>query len=295
MEEYALTALKKEFHIDRIATIHYFEYEKNYSFIGETHDFWELVYVDKGEIEVNMEGVWSPLKQGEVVFHQPNEYHNLRTNGVVAPNIIIVTFACKSRGMKFFQRKFFTLSDAEKHLLAVIIKEARRAFSSPLDDTFLKKLERSKYAEFGAEQMILISLEQLLIMLRRNHSVAAQPNSTVQKRRMEDDAVSNVITFLSENIGSRLNFTQIAEYAGLGATNLKMIFKNRTGQSVMAYFAGMKIDRAKTLIREGNYNITQISALLGYDSIHLFSRRFKQITGMSPTEYGKSVKVEFEE
>lgn len=295
MTEYCLTSLKRDFCISKIATIHYFEYEKNYSFIGESHDFWELVYVDKGEIEINMAGAWSRLKQGEIVFHQPNEYHNLRTNGIVAPNIIIVTFECKSHAMAFFRQKFFALSDAEKHLLAVIIKEARQAFSSPLDDTFLKKLERAESRAFGAEQMILLSLEHLLILLRRNHTALPQANSTVLARRTEDSVVSGVIAYLSENIGSKLTFVQIAEHAGMSGTGLKMIFKRRTGHSVMAYFAEMKIDRAKTLIREGNHTITQIAALLGFDSIHLLSRRFRQITGMSPTEYGKSVKVEFEE
>lgn len=295
MEDYTLIPLKKEFHIRKIATIHYFEYEKDYSFIGEKHDFWELVYVDKGEIEVNMAGTWSPLKQGEIVFHQPNEYHNLRTNGIVAPNIIIISFECKSYAMRFFREKFFTLSDIEKHLLAVIIKEAREAFSSSLDDTFLKKLERSADKKFGAEQIILLSLEHLLLLLRRNNTEQSQTNSSILKRRTEDSVVSSVIRYLTENTGNKLTFTQIAEHAGLSATGLKMMFKKHTGQSVMAYFTEIKIDKAKTLIREGNYNITQIAALLGYDSIHLLSRRFRQITGMSPTEYGKSVKVEFED
>ncbi len=295
MNDYILTSLKKEFHISKIATIHYFEYEKDYSFIGERHNFWELVYVDKGEIEVNMNGSWSRLKQGEIVFHQPNEYHNLRTNGIVAPNIIIVAFECNSRAMSFFRQKFFTLSDTEKHLLAVIIKEARHAFSSPLNDTFLKELKRAEDKFFGAEQMILLSLEHLLILLKRSYAEQPMPNSTVLSRRTEDSVVSGVIDYLTENMGNKLTFAQIAEHAGVSATGLKITFKRQTGQSVMAYFAKMKIDKAKTLIREGNHNITQIAALLGFDSIHLLSRRFRQITGMSPTEYGKSVKVEFED
>ena len=60
---------------------------------------------------------------------------------------------------------------------------------------------------------------------------------------------------------------------------------------VIEYFRNLKVEQAKILIREGNYNFTEISELLGYSSIHYFSRHFKQATGFSPTDYARSIKV----
>ena len=48
--EYESIVLKDEITVRKIYTIHYFEYMKNFEFPGETHDFWELQCVDKGEI-----------------------------------------------------------------------------------------------------------------------------------------------------------------------------------------------------------------------------------------------------
>lgn len=292
--KYQATPLKKEFMVSHIYSVHYFEYEKTYGFLGESHDFWELVYVDKGEILVTANDKKFPLKQGEMLFHEPNEFHNLQANGIVAPNIIIVGFECRSRAMSCFQNRVMRLSDQEKHILSVIIKEASEAFSSPLDATLLPKLTKRTNSIFGCEQLISISLEQLLIMLHRSIEGAQGKSTTTLMRRLTQDTVGAVTEFLTDNLGRKLHFREVAEYAGLSESSLKSLFRLRTGQGVMSYFTSMKIDRAKALIREGNYNITQISMLLGFDSIHQFSRRFKQITGMSPTEYGKSVKVEFE-
>ncbi len=50
-----------------------------------------------------------------------------------------------------------------------------------------------------------------------------------------------------------------------------------------------KNEGSKKYIRSGNMNISQIADKLGYDSIHHFSRQFKLRTGMTPTEYQKSV------
>lgn len=44
--------LQEELHISKVVTIHYFEYTSDYSFPGETHDFWEFLCVDKGEVNV---------------------------------------------------------------------------------------------------------------------------------------------------------------------------------------------------------------------------------------------------
>lgn len=291
--EFRPTRLKRVFTINEIFTVHYFEYEKDYSFKGETHDFWEIVYVDKGEIEIDMDDEKHILTQGEAVFHQPNEYHNLRANGVVAPNLVVITFSCKSPAISFFKKRILPLSDIEKHLLATIVKESLNSFSSTLDNTFLKELTRKDEEFFGSEQMIALSLEQLLISLYRNFD-GIRRNSTTLKRGMEQDLLSNVLTFLQEHICEKLTMVQIADALNVSSTTLKNLFKEKIGEGIMTHFAKMKMDIAKSMIREGSHNVSQISAYLGFDTVHLFSRRFKQLTGMSPTEYGRSVKVDFD-
>ena len=53
----------------------------------------------------------------------------------------------------------------------------------------------------------------------------------------------------------------------------------------------MKINEARRMIRNQSLNFTQIADQLGYTSIHYFSRQFKKITGMSPSEYASSIKL----
>ena len=76
---------RREMAVDAIVTVHYFEYAKNYVFEGEKHDFWELLYVDKGEVEVMADSTGYRLRQGDMIFHKPDEFHNVFANGVVAP------------------------------------------------------------------------------------------------------------------------------------------------------------------------------------------------------------------
>lgn len=85
MPTFVPTIPRREMAVEAIVTVHYFEYAKNYVFEGEKHDFWEFLYVDKGEVEVMADSTGYRLRQGEMIFHKPDEFHNVFANGVVAP------------------------------------------------------------------------------------------------------------------------------------------------------------------------------------------------------------------
>jgi AraC-like DNA-binding protein len=294
--DYVKTILKDEFFINNVITVHYFEFAKDYVFKGEFHDFWEFVYVDKGEVEVMADDKGYKLKQGDMIFHKPNEFHNLWANGKVAPNLIVISFDCRSKSMNYFENKIISVGDTIKKLLASLLKEAMEAFSNPLNLSVTIQLEKKDNSYFGCEQLIKIYLQQILIYLVRkgtNISTEERLSSSV-KERWDEDVVNIVIKFLENNINSNISFEDVCKYSSLGKTNLKMTFKEKTGTSVMEYYKSLKIQEAKNLIRETELNFTQISERLGYTSIHYFSRHFKKVTGMTPSEYSYSVKAKLQ-
>ena len=92
---------EKVFNVEKIITVFYMEFSKDFQYDGEKHDFWEMVYVDKGEMICTADTRTFTLKDGELTFHKPNEFHNLSGNKSTAPNVSIVTFECKSKAMEY--------------------------------------------------------------------------------------------------------------------------------------------------------------------------------------------------
>ena len=76
----------------------------------------------------------------------------------------------------------------------------------------------------------------------------------------------------------------------MSGSSMKKLFKKEAGGGAMRFYNNCKIDRAKQLIREGEHNFTEISEMLAYNSVQYFSRQFKEITGMTPSQYEVSVK-----
>ena len=100
-----------------------------------------------------------------------------------------------------------------------------------------------------------------------------------------------IIDYLNRHITSHVTIDLICKDNLIGRSQLQKLFKEQCNRGIIEYFSILKIEVAKELIRTNHMNFTQISAHLGYTSIHYFSRQFKKIVGMTPSEYASSVKA----
>ena len=285
--------LENSITIDSLYTIHYFEYTNNFYFAGESHDFWEFVYVDKGSVDICMDNQEISLKKGDIAFHQPNEFHKVSTYGHTAPNLVVISFETQNPLMDFFRCKVLKINQREHALLADILNEAKKLFSSPLDDPYLTEMKKREHVPIGTEQLIKIHLEQFLLYLLQRYSTQEKQENTSSLQNTTD-IFKRVSAYMEDNITKRLTIEQICWDNMIGRTKLQKIFHAEVGIGIIDYFSKLKINNAKHMIRDGKLNFSQISEYLGYSSIHYFSRQFKKITGMSPSEYSSSVKSIFD-
>jgi AraC-like DNA-binding protein/quercetin dioxygenase-like cupin family protein len=293
---YISTRLKKEIEITEIVTIHYFEYLKDFVFHGESHDFWELLYVDKGTVMVQADSEHYQLHAGDVIFHRPNEFHALKAIGTKAPNLVAISFLCSSPSMHFFDSKVTTLSSVEKTLIAQIISEARTAFSTPLHIPSVEQVKLSSNAPFGSQQLILLYLEQFLIHIKRHHCDDEKVNNLPSFQEQYRDSSNKsyvfeqILHYLQLHICEQIRISDICNEFSISHSTLHSLFHKNKNCGVIDYFINMKIERAKEIIRDGSMNITEIAHFLSYNSLQHFSKQFKKSTGMSPMEYISSVK-----
>jgi AraC-like DNA-binding protein len=291
---YESIQLEQPIVVNKIVTIHYFEYMSDFYYPGESHDFWEILCVDKGELEVVADTKQFTLRKDQIIFHKPNEFHSLRANGKIAPNLFVISFLCNSKYMQFFENKILHINDSERQLIAQIIIEAKKTFSNQLNDPYFEKLIRYDNVPFASEQLIKISLESILIQLfRRYNSMEKMETifpSTIKKKN-DAETFHQILNYFNNNIHGHVTIEQICKDNLIGRSGLQSLFSSKFDCGVIEYFTRLKIDMAKQLVRDNHMNFTQIADYLGYSSVHYFSRQFKKTTGMTPSEYSSSIKV----
>lgn len=290
--------LRDEIVINRIYSLHYFEYMSDFSFEGESHNFWEFCYVDKGTVGVMSNQTFHVLKKGDISFHKPNEFHNVQANGQTAPNLVVISFACHDKAMDFFKDRILQLDEFERNLLANIIIEGKNIFGSHLDNPYLLALRAKDTPPFGSEQLIKLYLEHFLLHIIRRNTLTPIHNENhalyfpkTTKSKNDSEVFERITHYLETHISSHITIEQICKDNLIGRSQLQKLFQEKAGCGIIDYFSKLKINTAKYMIRNGRLNFTQISEQLGYTSIHYFSRQFKKITGMTPTEYASSIKA----
>ncbi len=291
MDSYVTYKIDTIFDITDIVTVYYLELAKDYVFKGERHDFWEMVYVDKGEIVATVEGNSFVLRENEVMFHKPNEFHAIDTSESKPANIFIISFVCKSEKMKYFEDSKMKVPAKLKKVISSIIDESTQPFVRELQPAVAGLRIEKDSQRIGTMQLVKIYMEQLLIMLIRNQETPKKNKMMfASKEDMENNLVKEIIEYLEGKIYSTVSIEEICEHLHYGRTSICSIFKDITDYTIMQYYTMLKIAEAKILIRQKNYNFGEISEMLSFGSPYYFSKIFKKITGMTPKEYMKSVK-----
>ncbi|MBR5543679.1 MAG: helix-turn-helix transcriptional regulator [Oscillospiraceae bacterium] len=286
--DFKLQAFKVPMRVSSLANIHYFEFTNEYHTEENYHDFCEFLFVDSGSITVNSENYKGNLFVNQFIIHRPNERHSLVGFGSTAPNVIIIGFECKSPELAQFSKQPTTLTPEHKRMLSKIMQEGMSIYEPPYDipnTTYMKK--RREYP-FGADQMIKISLEAFLISLVRDFG--KHENHNISNSEAQDAHIQSVHQYITEHFSEKIALDSLCFLFGTNKSSLCHNFKTAYGMTILEYIHYLRIKEAKRLLREKNMSVTQISEVLGFESVHYFCRLFRKYTRLTPTQYEKSVK-----
>lgn len=276
--------------ITKIVTIHYFEFGKDFNFHLEKHDFWEMVYIDSGQANVVVKNKTHLLNQGDVIFIRPNLPHKLCGDCKNSFNAFIISFTSNSNSLNLFSDNVLNVPKPLRKYIALIMSEGENVFILKKNNPYITEMEMHKDIPIGSIQMIRIYLEQFLIMLLRG-TAQNLPNLFTNKENMENHIIVSVKQLLSDNLYGNISVEEICDKLHYSRTYLSKTFKQYCNTTINHYYNDLKIKEAKKLICEGKHNFTQISEMLGFNNPHYFTRVFKKITNMTPTEYLNSSNI----
>lgn len=287
---YIRHSIQQEIQVDDLVTIHYFEYGKDYQYPGESHNFWEIMYADRGSVTVRCGETDCHLSRGEMILLPPNQFHALRSDTAAPSNLFIISFTETGTALVPFSGRIIRLTPPMKDLIRSILQEGKTAFVLPMPKDSRNRLQPRTDAPFGSEQLVKLWLEQLLILLCRE---ASAPGGVEVRARYDGDIAARVLSLLQEQLYGQLTLSDITSALGYGKTYLSNVFKRVYGQSIMEHYMHLKIDEAKYLLRDGSMSVSQISDHLGFSSPQYFSKRFSKLVKMSPRQYAISVREDW--
>lgn len=100
--------------------------------------------------------------------------------------------------------------------------------------------------------------------------------------------IAMAVKYIDENLSHQLSLDLVADAIGLSRTYLSQLFHREMRITYSQYVLQRRIDMARWMLRNTNKKVYEISRLVGFNEVHHFSFKFKEMTGMSPNDYRKA-------
>ncbi|MGG6312368.1 helix-turn-helix domain-containing protein [Paenibacillus macerans] len=104
--------------------------------------------------------------------------------------------------------------------------------------------------------------------------------------------VQKIIHYMTQHYANGITLQELADYAQISPSYMGSIFKKVTGKSTIDYLIEIRINKAKSLLKDG-LSVSETAKLVGFNDIYYFSRTFKKHEGLSPTQYADISRSEF--
>lgn len=242
---------------------------------------YEMVYVDQGVLQIQGEHYNGELKAKQLLIHRVGEQHAFsRADGRTAV-VVVVRFACDLAELDQLAERPVELSANLQSLLADIFLTGQTVFLPPYDVPGTAYMEKRTDIPYGAEQMLKLKMELLLLHLIQ----LLQADATVIDGGNGQVKIGAVKDYLDRYYRENISLNQLCFLFNTNKTTLCQQFRRAYGCTVIEYVGKLKMQQAKVMLREGRCNVSEIAWQLGFSSVHYFSRMFKQHTGVSPTAY----------
>ena len=257
--------------ISEIYTKFYQEKGTNYNFSGEKHSYWELTYVDKGELLTTIDGVSYHLKQGDLIFYAPMQFHTQSTFEKISSSYLTINFKMNFNHADLLCNKIFSIKRDSYFIVTRLIEELSNdnLYSNDLSLCYLKQL--------------------IIQMLRLNNSHFHSKPTTHMQQTYENELLNDILLYIDNNIYEKISVSTLCEHFCISTSMLHSLFRKNMNNTAKNYINELKLSKSKELIRNSTHTLSEISEMLGFSSIHYFSKKFKSYFNISPTEYSKSI------
>lgn len=263
--------LIQNFMIKEIYSYYYQVRNRNYTFPGESHNYWELTFIDNGALTTTVDGEEYHLKEMDLMLYAPGQFHTQYNDSDQSCSYLTLLFDMD------FQDDF---------LITNRVYHAHRDIHRALND-FIKVSNNDMMYD---NELMLCYLKELIIRILQYDFLNASPvASSPMQQKFENELLNEVILYINDHIYEQLTIEEICIKFSISRSSLQTLFKNNLKVAPKQYISNLKLAKSKLLIKESVYTISEISAKLGFTSIHYFSRKFKQEFGITPSDYAKTI------
>lgn len=245
------------------------------------HEYYQIVFILSGEGKIFVEGVEHEVKVNDLYIFKPNVKHAIHAS---------LTKNLNTAEVKFFSNNI--TNTARLNQLEYLVKEN----NGRIRNTFISIIDEVKESDIYTETVINHLLNQLIIFLTRQKYRDAEDRlnslspplkictETIQTGK-QGDTLDSIVEYINKEYSKEIKLNDLAEMIYLSPVYFCSVFKERYGVSPIQYLQKVRLENAKNMLSNSDESVTKIAEKVGFQSVHYFSRFFKNKEGVTPNKY----------
>lgn len=247
------------------------------------HDTYELYFLEEGEGYYFIDRETYLVRAGDVVLIKPNQIHKTSMERVARHGRLLLQITEAPMDAFLRGNGFMTLEELYDKK-GRIVSLGERA-GAAVKELMIRVGEEIRDRQRGYDLMVRLKLLELLAVLWRCGEDAPPEREERVAQSPKYQKVQEVAEYMQANPGTRESLDQLAGRFYISRSWLSRIFREVTGFSVSEYANMVRVKRAQKLLAHGDYSVTEISELVGFESITYFERIFRRYTDRTPLGY----------
>ena len=237
---------------------------KHWRFFEHAHAYYEAHIILAGEAKYSMDGTQA-LRPGSSFIHPPMTPHSWETHDSTCTDVILCLTVEPAISARIPQQ--WPISQEISWQLAFLLQEAEDGLPGWPDRVH--------------GNLIALLSRLLLVIGWPEQSIGEDICSPEPAARFPGE----IQQFLLENFKYPLTLNDIAKAAGMSRRTFSRHFRQTTGYTVFDYLGKMRMNAAKSLLRDTGLRVSEIGERIGIPETSCFCRRFRSATGMTPQQY----------
>lgn len=236
---------------------------------GGRNDY-QIIYIKRGVGHFQFgEGQVVAVPQNNIVFYKPYQPQ-------------IYTYYPQDNTESYWIH--FSGTEAEAFLKSLNLDKVKQL---PFSDSYSfvstvnKITNEMRFQRAHYNTVCVAELTKLLVLINRES--ASKKNKTNQT-----DAIQHICRDIEDNYFLDISNSEYADKYNMSVSNFLRLFKKSTGTTPLHYKLTLRIQMAENLLVASDYSISQIAQIVGFTDKLYFSRIFKKINSVSPSEYRKN-------
>ena len=236
---------------------------------------WQLLYVASGKAHFYIKGQEVIVTAGNMVLYQPKQEMPYEYFGKDKPEVYWVHFTGGQ-----------VRSILKRHDVPMDNNVFYAGNSPTYGYLFKEMILELQTCRVGYETLLSMYLEQIFVLVQRSR---LDKSPVVSSHLQEEMGIAR--RYFQEHYNEDINIEEYALSRNMSVSYFLKKFKEVTTKSPMQYILGIRISNAVSLLESTDYNVTEISTIIGYDNPLYFSRIFKKQKGVSPSDYRKQLSI----